>query len=108
MSRSANSRAVQRVDDYPGLFRVHISVLDVRAERVAAKAIDSVGDQQNFASHAGSLRPSFDEAHRRKINAGISAEISQRQTQSLGHRIVVVAELGSRLHSAVACIKDTD
>src|SRR5271154_4565412 len=108
MARAADSGAVQRVNNYAGFFRRHVGVLDVRAEWIAAEAIDAIRDQQNFTAYARGHGPSFDQAHSRKVNARISGEISQRQPQSLGHRVVVVAELRNGLHPAVAGIKHAD
>src|SRR5271156_2774771 len=64
MARSTHPGGVQRVNNHTGFLRRHVRTLNVWAERVAAEAVNAIGDQQNFAAHARSYGPPLDQADR--------------------------------------------
>src|ERR1700726_1941149 len=91
------------------LLRVLNSGVNVRADReVAAKAIDTISDQQNLAASTSGDRPAFNQTHHGKIDAGIRAGISDRYADRFRNGFVVSAKLGGRLNRAITGVEHSN
>src|SRR6202030_3086 len=106
-AEAADAAGVERVNYDAGLLRAFNCRIYIRAERIAAEAIDSIGDQQNLAARARH-RPALDQIHDREIDAGIRGDISEGQANALANGFVVRAELRRSLDGAITRVENCD